>query len=77
MFATAIAEGRVVLSENVADFARIAGDHLAAGHHCPGVIVALSTRFSRRPAGRDPLSNAIRAVSPWVSLVGTAEAIPG
>ncbi len=62
VFAAAIAEGRVLLTENVADFARIAGDHLAAGHHYPGVLMALSTRFSRRPAGRGRLVEAIRAV---------------
>ena len=62
LFAGAITEGRVLLTENVADFARIVGDHLAAGHHCPGVLMALSTRFSRRPAGLGGLVAAIRAV---------------
>jgi hypothetical protein len=63
VFATAVADGRVLLTENVADFARIAGDHLAAGHRCPGVLIALSTRFSRRPAGHGALVAAIRAVT--------------
>jgi hypothetical protein len=63
VFAAAITERRVLLTENVADFARIAGDHLASGRHCPGVLIALSTRFSRRPAGRDPLAAAILAMA--------------
>ena len=63
VFAASITERRILLTENVADFARIAGDHLAAGQHCPGVLIALSTRFSRRPAGRDPLVAAIIAVA--------------
>jgi hypothetical protein len=52
VFATAVADGDVLLTENVADFARIAADHLTAGQHHPGVLIALSSRFSRRPAGR-------------------------
>ena len=51
VFAAAVAGGHVV-TENVADFARIATDHLTAGHHHPGVLIALSSRFSRRPGGR-------------------------
>jgi hypothetical protein len=47
------------LTENVADFARIAADHLSAGRHHPGVLIALSSRFSRRPAGRDALVAAV------------------
>jgi hypothetical protein len=63
LFATAVERGRTLVSENVADFARIAADHLVAGHHHPGVLLALSSRFSRRPAGIGPLAAAIRAVS--------------
>ena len=55
MFATAVADSYVLLTENVADFVRIAADHLTAGHHHPGVLIALSSRFSRRPAGRSAL----------------------
>ena len=54
VFATAVADGYVLLTENVADFARIAADHLTAGHHHPGVLIALSSRFSRRPPARRP-----------------------
>ncbi len=63
VFATAVADGYVMLTENVADFARIAADHLSAGHHYPGVLIALSSRFSRRPAGRGALVAAVRATA--------------
>ena len=39
MFATAVADSYVLLTENVADFVRIAADHLTAGHHHPGVLM--------------------------------------
>jgi hypothetical protein len=61
--AAAAANGYVLLSENVADFARIAADHLGAGHHHPGVLIALSSRFSRRPAGRRTLVAAVLAIA--------------
>jgi len=51
VFAAAAASGYVLLSENVADFARIPADHLNAGRRHAGVLIALSSRFSRRPAG--------------------------
>jgi enoyl-CoA hydratase/carnithine racemase len=63
VFSTAVAQAYAVLTENVADFARIASDHLSAGHHHPGVLIALSSRFSRRPAGINALVGAIRAVA--------------
>jgi len=62
IFAAAVADGLVVLTENVADYARISAEHLTAGHHHPGVLVALSSRFSRRPAGIGSLVASIRAV---------------
>ena len=55
VFAAAVAGAYVLLTENVADFARIAADHLSAGQHHPGVLIALSSRFSRRPSGRGAL----------------------
>jgi predicted nuclease of predicted toxin-antitoxin system len=63
VFATAVADGYVVLTENVGDFARIAADRLTAGQHHPGVLIALSSRFSRRPAGRDALVAAVLAIA--------------
>jgi predicted nuclease of predicted toxin-antitoxin system len=63
VMAAAIANGFTVVTENVVDFARISADHLAAGGHHPGVLIALSSRFSRRPAGRSALVAAIRAVA--------------
>ncbi len=63
VFAAAIADGRTLLTENVADFTRISADHLGTGHHHPGVLIALSSRFSRRAAGIGPLLIAIRDVA--------------
>lgn len=59
----AVAGGYALLTENVADFARISADHLAAGRHHPGILVALSSRFSRRASGVGALVASIRAVS--------------
>ncbi len=56
LFETAIAQGYAVLTENVSDFAQICAEHVTAGHHHPGVLIALSTRFSRRPSGRSTLT---------------------
>lgn len=61
VFAVAIADGYTLLTENVADFARISAEHLTAGKRHPGVLIALSSRFSRRPAGVMGLVAAIRA----------------
>lgn len=63
VFAEAVARDRALLTENVADFARISAEHLSAGHHHPGVLIALSSRFSRRPVGIAPLVSAIRAIA--------------
>ena len=48
--------------ENVGDFARVAAEHSTAGSQHDGVLIALSSRFSRRPAGVQLLIAAIRAV---------------
>ena len=59
----AIAQGRTLLTENVADFTRISAEHLLAGRHHPGVLIALSSRFSRRAAGIGPLVAAILEIA--------------
>lgn len=61
VFAAAVARGLVVLTENVGDFTRIAAEHSIAGRRHPGLLIALSSRFSRRPAGARPLIEAIKA----------------
>jgi predicted nuclease of predicted toxin-antitoxin system len=63
VFEAAVAQGYTLLTENVADFARISAEHLTAGHHHRGVLVALSSRFSRRTAGVSRLLAAIHAVA--------------
>src|SRR3979411_669464 len=60
LFAAAVAQGYAVLTENVADFTRIAAEQLTAGHHHPGVLTAPSSRFARRAAGRSALVTAVR-----------------
>jgi hypothetical protein len=62
VFAAAISDGRTLLTENVADFARISVEHVVAGRHHPGVLIALSSRFSRRTAGIGSLVAATRAI---------------
>ena len=62
VFAAAVAGGYAVLTENVADFARIAAEHTAAGRRHSGVLIALSGRFTRRPGGLQPLLAAVQAV---------------
>ncbi len=63
VFAAAVAGGYVLLTENVADFARIAADHSTTGGHHHGLLIALSSRFSRRPGGAKSLIAAIHAVA--------------
>lgn len=62
IFAASVAQDRTLLTENVADFPRISAEHLTAGQHHPGVLIALSSRFSRRSAGLGALVAAIGAV---------------
>jgi predicted nuclease of predicted toxin-antitoxin system len=59
ILATAEAGNYVVLTENVSDFARLAAERVTAGDHHPGVLIALSSRFSRRPAGINAIVSAV------------------
>lgn len=59
VFAGAIASGYAVLTENVGDFTRLAAEHIVAGGHHHGLLIALSSRFSRRPAGAAALVAAV------------------
>jgi hypothetical protein len=63
VFGAAVAGGYCVLTENVGDFARIAAEHSTGGGHHNGLLIALSSRFSRRPAGLQPLVSAIQAAA--------------
>ncbi len=63
VFGAAAVGGYAILTENVGDFARIAAEHSTAGEHHPGLLIALSSRFSRRPPGLQPLVAAIQAVA--------------
>lgn len=63
ILAAAVARERALLTENVADFTRISAEHLSAGQHHGGMLIALSSRFSRRPAGIPSLVEAILAIA--------------
>ena len=63
IFGVAVAAGYCVLTENVGDFAQIAAEHSTGGGHHAGLLIALSSRFSRRPAGLQPLVDAIQAIA--------------
>ena len=63
LLAAAEAGGYVLLTENAPDFARLAGEHLSSGGSHPGVLIALSSRFSRRPNGIQSIVTALRAVA--------------
>lgn len=63
VFDAAVTGGYCVLTENVGDFTRIAAEHSTAGGHHHGVLIALSSRFSRRPAGIGPLIAVIQAIT--------------
>jgi hypothetical protein len=52
-----------VLTENVGDFTRPAADCSTSGGHHTRLLIALSSRFSRRPAGIEPLAAAVRSVA--------------
>lgn len=59
VFAAAVAGGYAVLTENVGDFTRLAAEHSIAGGHHHGLLIALSSRFSRQPAGSAALVVAV------------------
>jgi Domain of unknown function (DUF5615) len=61
VFTIAADGGYAILTENISDFARISGEHVAGGSHHRGVLIALSARFSRRPAGYGAIVAAIAA----------------
>lgn len=60
VFAAAVARGYAVLTENVGDFTRLAAEHSIAGGHHHGLLIALSSRFSRQPAGSAALVAAVK-----------------
>lgn len=61
VFAYAMRDNRAVVTENVSDFVAIAAQHSTTGAHHPGLLIALSNRFSRRPAGYGRLVAAVTA----------------
>jgi hypothetical protein len=57
--AVAAREGRALVSENVADFMRLYGEWGAAGRRHAGIVIALSSRFSRTPGGYEALVDSL------------------
>lgn len=63
VFEAAIAGGYVLLTENVSDFMRLAAEYSGAGRSHPGLLIALSSRFSRRPSGLPALVAAVQSIA--------------
>lgn len=59
LLVVAAREGRALVSENVADFMRLYGEWGAAGRRHSGIVIVLSSRFSRTPAGYEVLVNSL------------------
>jgi Domain of unknown function (DUF5615) len=59
LLVVAAREGRALVSENVADFMRLYGEWGPAGRRHAGIAIALSSRFSRTPAGHEALVDAL------------------
>jgi len=59
LLALAAREGRALVSENVADFMRLYGEWGAADRPHAGIVIALSSRFSRTPAGYEVLVDSL------------------
>ena len=63
VFAAAVDGGYALLTENVSDFTRLCSEHIVEGRHHFGVLIALSSRFSRRPAGYAAIAAAVAVVA--------------
>ena len=59
LLAIAAGEGRTLVTENVADFMRLYGEWGGSGRAHAGIMIALSGRFSRTPAGHESLVAAL------------------
>jgi predicted nuclease of predicted toxin-antitoxin system len=62
VFSAAVSAWRIVLTENVADFARIAAQQSIDAQRHPGLLISLSSRFSRRRAGVPVLVAAVLSI---------------
>jgi len=63
LLVVAAREGRALVSENVADFMRLYGEWGVVGRRHAGVVIALSSRFSRTPAGYEVLVDSLVELS--------------
>ncbi len=63
VLSAAAENGYVLLTENVSDFTQLAAERFTAGGHHRGVLIAPSSRFSRRPSGIPRIAAAIRTLA--------------
>ncbi|MGB6456650.1 MAG: hypothetical protein WBH47_19455 [Streptosporangiaceae bacterium] len=63
VFAAAAGGGYTLLTENVSHCAQLFEEHVAAGRYHFGMLIALSSRFSRRPAGYAAIVAAVAAIA--------------
>lgn len=77
VIAAAAAAGYMVMTENVADFTRLAADYASRGQAHHGVLIALSSRFSRRASGIPAIVAAVTtlAMDPSLDRGGTANRV--
>jgi len=76
LLVVAAREGRALVSENVADFMRLYGEWGAGNRRHAGIVIALSSRFSRTPAGYEVLVNSLAELcAQRVSREGLADAV--
>jgi len=59
LLVVAAREGRALVTENVADFMRLYGEWGVADRRHAGIVIALSSRFSRTPAGSEVLVDSL------------------
>ena len=71
VFAAAAAEGRVLVTENVADFRRLEAEALARGESTPGLVFTTNQQFPRGHPGT--IGRLIRALA---ALLAEQPAVP-
>ncbi|HET7455315.1 MAG TPA: DUF5615 family PIN-like protein [Solirubrobacterales bacterium] len=59
LLVVAAREGRALVSENVADFMRLYGEWGASDRRHAGIVIALSSRFSRTSVGYEVLVDSL------------------
>jgi hypothetical protein len=63
VFQAALSEGRVIVTNNVADFDRLRRAHEAAGNQLPGLIYTSDAAFPRTKAFIEQIADALHAAA--------------